>query len=168
MKKPMLLLAAVTLLVSCQPDSKQHFTSSPEIDLIKKSNAAYVAGNWKTMRTVYADTAKVFGNTWHKNQGITAGEFIKQLEANAANYSDYKISEDAIYEMVITDTGEKWVYNWFQWSGTHKNGTKVKMPIHIAFLIVNGKVAFQAHYFDQLPAFLAENPLPVVKAELVK
>lgn len=168
MKKPMLLLVAVTLLLSCKPNSKQHFTSSPEIDLIKKSNAAYVSGDWETMRTAYADTAKIFGNTWHTEEGINADDFIKDLRTNAANYSQYKISGDAIYEMVTTDQGQKWVYNWFQWSGTHKNGTEVKMPIHIAFLIVNGKVVFQAHYFNQLPAFLAENPLPVVNAEVVK
>jgi hypothetical protein len=168
MKKLLLLFTAAVLLLSCQTKPQQYFTSCSEIDIVKTTNAAYNAGDWKKMRASFADTAKILNNTWTMAEGMSADDFIKALETGAGNYSSYKIADDAIYEMVVNDAGEKWVHNWFLWSGIHKNGKDVKMPIHLSFRMVDNKIAFQVCMFNALPGYLAAHPEPIAVAETTK
>jgi hypothetical protein len=169
MKKLLLFFMVAGMLAACQQEKPgQYFASSPEIDLVKKANADYVAGNWDVMKSAYADTAKVYDNVWDRSQQVTADDFLKSLKGRAEKYSEYKISDDAIYEMIVTDKGEKWVHNWFLWTGKHKNGKEVEIPIHISFLVVDNKIAFQVNMYNVLPAYLAENPPPLADAGTAK
>lgn len=131
--------------------------------MIRNGNAAYVAGDWKGLRAIYADTAKILNNTWMKN-ATPPDEFVAQLHGVVDNYSEYGIGEDAVYEMVVTDKGEKWVHNWFLWKGKHNNGTEVQFPISLSFRIVGGKVVTQVNMFDRLPGYLATHPVAVADA----
>ncbi|MEX2234669.1 MAG: hypothetical protein WD824_21065 [Cyclobacteriaceae bacterium] len=168
MKNLFSLFALGLILFSCQTAPKQYFANSPEIEMIKKANAAYVSGDWNAMRSVYADTAKIYHNTWDAEVALNVDDFIKGMQTTAANYNTYKLSDDAVYEMIVTDEGQKWVHNWFLWSGTHKNGVEVKIPVNISFLIVDNKVAMQVNMFNALPGYLAENPASIVSAETEK
>lgn len=165
MKNLACALIVAVILFSCQTAPKQYFSASPEIELIKKTNAAYVSGDFKTMRTAYVDTAKVYDNTWDPEKALTPDGFLTALQTNLEKYSEYKIGDDAIYEMIINDEGQKWVHNWFLWSGKHENGTVVEMPIHISFLMVDNKVAFQANMYNMVPAYLANQPQPLAQVE---
>jgi hypothetical protein len=164
MKKLVLILASALLLMACQPKPQQYFTSSPEIDMVKKANAAYVANDWKTMRAIYSDNARIYDNTWDSLKAITPDAFITALQTSLENYSEHSLGDDAVYEMIVTDEGEKWVHNWFLWKGKHNNGKTVEMPIHLSFRIVDSKVAFQVNMYNVLPAFLAGQAMPVAAA----
>ena len=161
MKKLMIFLFGNVLLFSCQTRPQQYFTTCPEIDVIKNTNAAYVEGDWKAMRAAYADTAKIYDNTWDADQFTTADDFVRGLETSVKDYSEYAIGEDAVFEMIVTDKAEKWVHNWFLWKGTHNNGKEVEIPIHLSFKMVDNKVALQVNMYNVLPFYLAAQPMPV-------
>jgi hypothetical protein len=168
MKKLIVILASAAFVFSCQTKPQQFFTASPEIELIKKANAAYEAGDWKTMRAIYSDTAKVYNNTWDMASVSSPDDFLNGLRATLEKYNEYDLSDDAVYEMIVTDQGQKWVHNWFVWKGKTKNGLEVQMPINLSFLIVDGKVVLQSNIYNVLPAYLAEHPMPVADATPLK
>lgn len=167
MKTLTLFFVCTLFLFSCQTKPQQYFSSCPEIDMIRNGNAAYVAGDWKALRAIYADTAKILNNTW-MNDATAPDEFVAQLQGVVGNYSEYGIGGDAVYEMIVTDKGEKWVHNWLLWKGKHKNGTEVQFPIHLSFRIAEGKVVTQVNMYDRLPAYLASHPVTVADAATPK
>lgn len=86
-----------------QPAPKQYFETSPEIDLVKKGNQAYLDKDWTTLRSLYADTAKIADNTWGEDKYITPDQFIQRISQGADNLTDIKLSSDAIFNMIVTD-----------------------------------------------------------------
>lgn len=158
MKKLCYWALALVVLSACQQQPKQYFTSSPEIDLVKKGNAAYIAHDWATMRSLYSDTAKIADNVWDNSKFMSADDFVKRLAADTMTFASEKIGDDAIYEMVVNDQGEKWVHNWFNLTGTLKNGKQVSSPIHLVCQFVNDKIVFQGAIYNQLPVYLAMQP----------
>ena len=153
MKKLIFFVFLAAGIVGCQ--KKQYFTACPEIDLIKKGSDAYSKGDWDGLRSLYADTAKVMVNTWMNQQAMTLDQFIEMEKTGAASYASYKIGDDAIYEMVVTDEGDHWVHTWLNHTATLKNGKVVSNPVHISSLVANGKVVWQGFIFDNLQGFLA-------------
>ncbi|HLF34699.1 MAG TPA: hypothetical protein VI583_10690 [Cyclobacteriaceae bacterium] len=152
MKKPILFLSVLLLAAAC--GQKQYFTSCPEIDLIKKTNNAYFSGDWQTLRSSFSDTAKIWNITW-MGQEIGPDAYVEMLKSGVADLAEYKMSDDAIYEMVITDKGEHWVHNWLLWSGKHNNGKEFSTPVHISSMIKDGKIINNAIIFNELPGYLA-------------
>ena len=152
MKNPILLLSVLFLVAAC--GQKQYFTSSPEIDLVKKANEAYFTGDWQSLRSMYADTAKFWFNTWMGGE-VGPDRYIEMLKSGVTDLMEYKMSDDAIYEMVITDKGEHWVHNWFLYSTKHKNGKEIGVPVHLSTMIVDGKVCYQVLIGNALPGYLA-------------
>ena len=152
MKKPILFLSVLLLAAAC--GQKQYFTSCPEIDLIKKTNNAYFSGDWQTLRSSFSDTAKIWNITW-MGQEIGPDAYVEMLKSGVADLAEYKMSDDAIYEMVITDKGEHWVHNWFLYSTKHKNGKEIGVPVHLSTMIVDGKVCYQVLIGNALPGYLA-------------
>lgn len=155
MKKILISAFALLALAACQ--KKQWFASCPEIDLVKKGNAAYFSGDWTTFRGVYADTCKIYDNVWDAKKAVSPDDFTKGVQTTLANFSEYKMGISN-YEMVVADNGEKWVHNWFVWQGKHKNGQAIEIPIHITFRVIDDKVVLQANFYNFLPAYLANNP----------
>ena len=153
MKKLIFFILLATTIVSCQ--KKQYFTECPEIDLIKKGSDAYVKGDWDRLRALYADTVKILFNTWDNKQAMNLDQFIELEKNGAASYASYKIGDDAIYEMVITDEGEHWVHTWLNHTSTLKNGKSVSNPVHISSLVAGGKVVWQGFILDNLQGYLA-------------
>jgi hypothetical protein len=156
--KKLIFPLAVFLLMACQQPAKQYFESSPEIDMVKKGNEAYVNRDWAALRAIYADTAKVANNAWMPDKFQTPDQFIESMKMEAESLTDIKISDDAIYNMIVTDKGEKYVLNWFNWSAKTKDGKEVMTPVHLVFQIAGGKVAFMAAIYDNLPVYLALQP----------
>ena len=149
----------LTLLILAACQKKQYFSSSPEIDQIKKGNEAYFKGDWATLRSLYADTAQIWVNTWHENsKGQTPDEYIEGLKGGLANMSNYKEGNPTIYEMVVTDDGTKWVHCWMHWTGSTKGGKEVKSVVHATFSIKDNKVIYQGNIYDSLPGYLAMQP----------
>jgi len=151
MKNACVLLLLVFAFTACQ--KKQYFKESPEIDLVKKGAENYLKADWAALSALYADTAKVVINSWTETK--TVSEFIEWEKQGVANYASYKIEDDAIYEMVITDDGEHWVHTWLGHTATLKNGKTVSGLVNIATRVENGKVVFQAFAADNLATFLA-------------
>ena len=151
MKIRITMILMAMSLIACQ--KKQYYTSSPEIDLVKKGNEAYIKGDWTALRSLYADTAKVVINTW-LDQAMTADKFIETEKAGTAGLSEYKM-ENTIMEMVVDDSGSHWVHTWFLHIAKFKNGKEAKVPVHFTTRVENGMVVFQGFIFDSLPGFLA-------------
>jgi hypothetical protein len=148
-------LGAAVLLAACQQTPKQYFTSSPEIDLVKKGNAAYLAGDWETLRSCYGDTARIWDNTMDMTKSISADQYIGSMKASLAELASYTISDNAVYEMVVTDDGQHWVHNWFEWKGVTKSGREIVSPVNISFRVEGGKVQWQLDIYNALPMHLA-------------
>ncbi len=152
MKKLVLFFPILLIVSAC--GKKQYFTTSPEIDLVKKGNEAYFKGDWETFRSLFADTAKIMFNTWMGDE-IGPDAYTDMLKSGVADLAEYHMKDDAIFEMVITDTGEHWVHTWLLWMAKHKNGKEISSPVHIATMIKDGKVYYQGIISNQLPGYLA-------------
>jgi len=160
MKKLLYLLSLIMLAIACQtPQEKQYFTLSPEIDIAKQGNEAYLNGDWETLRSYFADSAIVYNNTW-LDEGIPIDEYIANLQEGVTNFSEYSIGDDTIWEMIVTDEGDKWVHAWFQWKATHNNGEAIETVVHISWGFTDNKVHTMGVLFDNLPGYLASNPQP--------
>lgn len=155
-----MLLAVV--ISACQ--KKQYYTASSEIDLVKKGNEAYLKADWETLKSLYADTAKILVNKW-MGEEISVDQFIEMEKAEVGTLSEYKIGDDAIYEMVELDNGVRWVHTWLLWSGKYKNGKEVRTPVHISTQVLNGKAVWQGFIVDTLPGYLAQPPVDSVAAK---
>jgi len=153
MKQIFLVILMAAVLCSCQ-QKKQYFTSGPEIDMAKKGNEAYVKGDWETLRSLYADTAKILVNKWFGEE-MSIDQFLMMQKMEVAELASYSIGDDAIYEMVVQDNGDHWVHVWLNWSAKLKNGKEVHTPVHLALQVENGKVVFQGLIFNQLGGYLA-------------
>lgn len=152
MKKLHLLGFAIFLFVACQSNVKQFTMTSPEIDEAKALVKDYHEGNWEAWATHYADTAKIFHNTWDENKGATPAETAESLKAILSNLSTYHFEEkDGLpwYEMVTNDKGSTWVYFWGNWKGTlAANNKEIEIPVHLALRFANGKIAREEGFYN--------------------
>lgn len=149
MKKLLLLGLAIVLFTSCNQQDKRYTQQSPEIDSFKKVIEAYQGEDWETLRSHYADTAKITNNTT-KEFAHTIDEEIAENKEDAKLFTSVKYDpEKAEYEMVVTDKGETWVNFWGDWEGTLKDNNKVYViPVHITARFVDGKIVREAGYWD--------------------
>jgi len=151
LKKLILLGLAIVLFNSCQKKGAESYTkTSPEIDEVKALVKDYQDGNWEAWLTHYADTAKIYHNSW-KN-GTTPKETLESLKAILSNTSNYHFEEEEDlpwYEMVTNDYGNTWVYFWGNWEGTlAANNKKIEIPVHLALRFVNGKIAREEGFYN--------------------
>ncbi len=151
LKNLILLGFTLILFTACQEKGKGSYTkTSPEIDEVKALVKDYHDGNWDAWLTHYADTAKVYHNTW-KN-GTAPKETLETLKGILSNTSNYHFEEEKDlpwYEMVTNDNGNTWVYFWGNWKGTLKANNKVlEIPVHLALQMVNGKIAREEGFYN--------------------
>ena len=156
--KKLIFFLPVVILIACEQPAKQYFEESAEIDMIKKGNKAYVDRDWATLRSLYADTAKIAENVWSPDKFVSPDQFIEGMKTSLADISDVKLSDDIEYNMIVTNDGETWVLCWFNWTAKHKNGKEISSPVHLGFRIAGGKVVFQGLMYNQLPYYLATQP----------
>ena len=155
MKHIVALIILGVALSACQQRKQQFFTTAPEIDLIKKLDKSFAAADWATYRGSYADTAKIWFNTWGAKDAISVDTLLVRLQSARANYTEAQLGQPAIYEMNETDDGKRWVHRFGRWDAEHKNGKDVSWPSTAAFLVSDGKIIFGAYIFNALPGYLA-------------
>ena len=152
MKKLFLLGLTVLLFVACQNNKKQFTMTSPEIDEVRALVKDYHDGNWESWVTHYADTAKIFHNTWDESKGKTSAETVESLKMILSNMSSYHFEEDdelPWYEMVTNDKGSTWVYFWGNWKGTlAANNKELQIPVHLSLKFANGKIAREEGFYN--------------------
>jgi hypothetical protein len=91
MKKLFLLGLTIILFSACQNKPERFTTTSSNIDEVKALVADYNAGNWDGWLSHYADTAKMYHNTWDKS--ASPSELLEGLKGNLANTSSYGFAE---------------------------------------------------------------------------
>lgn len=171
MRKSILLFVALFTLIACNNETR-YTTSSPEIDLAKKSIQAYEAGDWNTWINKFSDDAKIYHNNWDKFK--TSDEAVEGHKQMLKNFSSYSYIDDPIFfEMVIDDKGEKWVNYWAVWEGTSVNGTELKIPIHMSSNYKDGKVVAEYGFWDTHSLMIvmdeiAENEAEASNVELIQ
>lgn len=100
MNKLIILVLGMSVLFSCQEQEKRYTTSSPEIDMAKKSIAAYEAGNWEVWTSKFSDDAEIFHNNWNKSKSVEKAveDHISMLK----NFKEYGyLNEPIFFEMII-------------------------------------------------------------------
>ncbi len=121
MKKVILLaISVLMLLISCQNNQTERFkTASTEIDMLKKGLSDYENANWPEWSKQYADSAKIFQNTWL--EGVSPEEVRNRHQELISNLSSYSFDKkDITMEQIIDDRGRTWVNFWGIWKGTLK------------------------------------------------
>lgn len=149
MRKVLFLASLVMLLISCQNNQPKRFrTASAEIDLLKKGLSDYENANWAEWSKQYADSAKIFQNTWL--EGVSPEEVKVRHEELIANLSSYSFDKnDMTMEQIIDDKGRTWVNFWGIWKGTLKaNSKEIFIPVHLTIQFKNGKVIEEFGFWD--------------------
>ncbi|MHC1777751.1 MAG: hypothetical protein AB9834_20295 [Lentimicrobium sp.] len=166
MKKVIYLLFAVTLFAACNPKQPvRYFSASPEIEISKSTLKYYTDGNWDAMKSLYADTAKVFNNV-PKGKGISIDSTLKDYRQDHELFSSISyLADEDFFEMVVTDEGETWVNYWGLWKGTLKSsGEEFQIPLHITQQFINQKIVREHGYWNSSAIALAlakqESPTP--------
>jgi len=166
MKKLILLGLAVIAMTACQQE-KQYFTDSSEIDEIRTMIADYHAGDWDAWETHYADTAKVYHNTWDDAKAQSAAETRAGLTDILSNVTSYTFNNDSIYvEMIIDTNGEHWVNFWGNWNGTLKaNGQELEVPVHLSLRMVDNKIVEEYAFYNLAEFNAALDAIEAAKME---
>ncbi|WP_353780034.1 ester cyclase [Winogradskyella sp. 3972H.M.0a.05] len=147
MKKLILISALLIVFVSCKEHEQRYFAESAETETIKKAVKAYESGDWDTWKSHFADTAKIYVNSL---DGVSVDDRLKVLQGMTGAMSSYGFDREKEYmEMVLDKEKETWVYYWATHKGTFAATNKeLKIPVHIAFQFVDGKVVEEHIYFD--------------------
>lgn len=167
MKKLILLSFAIIFLTACQNNEPQRYTSnSAEIDVTNALVKDYETGNWGNWETHYGDTVKIFHNTLN---GITALELQESLKNTLQYMSSYGFNHNEMYvEMIIDDSGDKWVYFWGIWEAkVAETNKELAMPVHIALQFVNSKIVREYAYYDPSSISVAIAEIEAAKLEEV-
>ena len=165
MKKLFLLGFAAILFIACQNKPERFTTTSANIDVIKKLLNDYHAGDWDAWKSNYADTAKIFHNTW--KTGASPDETIASLKSILANTSKYRFDEgedEIFYEQTIDDDGKTWVNFWGNWRGTlAANGQELEIPVHLSCHMADGKIVNEYGFYDVSNFVLAIQAIETAK-----
>jgi len=164
MKKLMILGLILVIGLSCENKEPRFTTTSPEIDSVKAIIDDYENGNWDEWMTLYADTAKIYHNTWKTS--ATSKETQESFKEILANCSSYEFDEEPIYyEMIIDDDGKKWVNFWGNWRGTlAANGQELEIPVHLSINFVDGIIVEEYGFYDVSNFVAALNEIAAAKA----
>lgn len=165
MKKLFFIGLAVILFTACQTGDGTSFTrTSAEIDVVKALIDDYHKGDWESWASHYADTAKLYHNTW-KEDGVQSPEQLSDgFKDILSNFSSYGFEEDAENELpwieqVVNDNGNTWVYFWGNWKGTlAANDKELEIPVALSVRFVEGKIVREEAFYNmaEFAAALAE------------
>ena len=62
--------------------------------------------------------------------------------------------------MIITDEGHKWVHFWGIWKGKiNGSDQEIVTPVHMASRVMDGKVVYEAAFYNMLPGYLEQMAL---------
>jgi len=149
MKNSIIILVLLFSIISCQKTETRYTQQSPEIDSFKKSIEAYEKQDWVTMKSFYADSAKIEHNVT-KDKAVSVDKLIEVSKEDAELFSNIDfIDSESEYEMVVTDDGETWVNFWGDWKGTLKaTGEEYILPCAITAQFVNGNIVREVGFWN--------------------
>lgn len=145
----MFLVSIFMLLISCQNKQPERFkTASTEIDLLKKGLKDYENADWEEWSKQYADSAKIFQNTWREGASVEEIKMRhKELISNLKSYSF--VEKDLFMSQIIDHQGKTWVNFWGIWKGTLKaNSKEIFIPVHLTIQFKDGKVIEEYGFWD--------------------
>ncbi len=152
MKNILILVLMLVSMPSCQVDKNERYSRDcAEIDLLKKGIEHYEKGEWDKWTEQYADSAKIYQNTWFiwSSPEVTK-EKHKSLISKLSAYGFER--ENLSMERIIDDRGRTWVNSWALWRGTLKVNNKViEIPVHLTIQFVDGKIIEEWGFWDTAP-----------------
>lgn len=148
MRKILLLLAISIAMSACSKDGR-YTEKSAEIDTYKKIIAAYENKDFETMRTFYADSAKILYNVTEA-EAQTVSQMMENIEKDETLFTKWEYDKNELeYEMIVTDKGETWVNFWSVWKTTlRSNGKTYTIPTSLTARFVDGKIVREYGYWD--------------------
>ena len=168
MKKTILVAIIATSLFACSTpaENKGEATASgtatagtsscvkegPEVNLMKKAITAYASGDWATMASCFADTAKSF----HNNDTVAMKmsdriEMFKQQRERSGVVIDAGTPNLEVVTVPTTDSryeGIKWGHAWINFKSTSKTGETSKSLTFVSFAIKDGKMLYEQVIYD--------------------
>jgi hypothetical protein len=129
------------------------------IELLQAYTAALKEGNAKKLNSFFTDEAMIIG-LGGTNDTISKKDHLARYEA-AFKENSYNITGD-VYLSVETDenatvTPGEYGFGWGTVTNTNKKTKKAaSSTYHVVALIVEGKMAFLAHYYDTMPFALRD------------
>jgi hypothetical protein len=163
MKKIVLLFVTATTMFACAPtevktDSAASATGTvtstgPDVDMLKRGTTAFANGDWATVASNYADTAKSYHNIWPSNTDTTVGVKIPVLIEGfkkQRELMDGKLTMGgAIYEVVTMPDGSKYGHVWVDFTWKNKKGEVGKSVLFDSYGInKDGKISFEWPIYD--------------------
>ena len=148
-------LVMFVLLFSCSNQiERSYLKESPEIEIAKKADKAFGDRDWSTLRSLYSDSAKIFINSWW-DKSMTPDEFVDRLQRAADTRLGYQIKDDALYEMIVKNNNEKWVYAWMNLDITYTNGVTGSTVNNRMWRIKNDKIVYFFTIYNGYPLYRA-------------
>jgi hypothetical protein len=128
-------------------------TTGPDVDMLKKGTTAFANGDWATVASNYADTAKSYHNSWPSNTDTTVGVTIPviiEVFKNQRELIDGNLTiGGTIYEVVTMPDGSKYGHSWVEMSWTSKKGVAGKVIVFNSFGInKDGKITYEWPIYD--------------------
>jgi hypothetical protein len=128
-------------------------TTGPDVDMLKKGTTAFANGDWATVASNYADTAKSYHNSWPSITDTTVGVTIPviiEVFKNQRELIDGNLTiGGTIYEVVTMPDGSKYGHSWVEMSWTSKKGVAGKVIVFNSFGInKDGKITYEWPIYD--------------------
>jgi hypothetical protein len=128
-------------------------TTGPDVDMLKKGTTAFANGDWATVASNYADTAKSYHNSWPSNTDTTVGVTIPviiEVFKNQRELIDGNLTiGGTIYEVVTMPDSSKYGHSWVEMSWTSKKGVAGKVIVFNSFGInKDGKITYEWPIYD--------------------
>ena len=163
MKKTILVAMLATTIFACSTPAEKPATEAaactsscvkegPEVDLINNVIKAYSAGDWTTLATYFADTAK----SYHNNDTVAMKmtdriELFKKLRENIDGPVDPGTPN---VEVATVETkgdqykGYKWGHAWINFKSKQKGGKLKSSLTFVSFAIKDGKILWEQVIYD--------------------
>lgn len=129
------------------------------IELLQAYTAAMKEGNAKKLNSFFADEAMIIGLNG-TNDTISKKGHLERYEQSFKENS-FSITRD-IYLSVETDenaavTPGQYGFAWGTVTSTNKKSKKsATSTFHVVVLLIDGKMAYMAHYYDTMPFALRD------------
>ena len=163
MKKTILVAIIATTLFACSTPAEKPATEAaasasscvkegPEVDLINNAIKAYSAGDWATLSTYFADTAK----SWHNNDTVAMKmtdriELFKKMRENIDGTVDSGTPNVEVVTVPTTDERYKdikWGHAWVTFKSKQKGGALKSSLTFASFAIKDGKIIWEQVVYD--------------------
>jgi hypothetical protein len=153
MKKIIVNLCLVFTVTVCFSQKGERngdiYIKHPYIDIVDKTNAAYLANDTSTNRTFYADTARFWVSGMTKP--VSYSENLKHWAGDYAYYDSIRIVPNGYPDyLAYTKEDAKVVQSWGKWYGKSKKTGETLRVDYVQFDDFNkdGKIEFEMIFGD--------------------